>query len=154
MKKTFGIICLLALAGFLSGCGRPPAETAAVARPLAEAVAAIAPDAVELLRLPEQDLADVLGIPPEDYTEFVYLQESSLTAREILVLRTPDRDAAERVRGRVEAYLERRRRETRNYLPEAYRLLAEAKVEVKNSTVALIVGERAADEVRQLLAGE
>ena len=47
--------------------------------------------------------------------------------REILVLRAADAEAAQRVRDRVEAYLERRRKETNNYLPEAYKLLMAAK---------------------------
>ena len=154
MKKLTLILCLGLLACALAGCGQPVEKAPAAPRPLKEAVAAVAADAGELVAIPAADLEDVLGIPPEDYSEFVYLQENSLSGREILVLRAADAEAAQRVRGRVEAYLERRRKETDNYLPEAYKLLMAAKVEVKNHTVALIVGEQAADEVRKLMAGE
>ncbi len=153
MKRTLLAVCLLTLAFSLAGCGQPKEEVS-LPVPLREAVASAAPDAAEWLRLPAQELEDVLGILPQDYTEFVYLLEDSLSGREILVIRAADREAAERVRGLVEAYLERRRKETRDYLPEAYQLLAAAKVEIKNNTVALIVGEEAADETRKLLAGE
>lgn len=39
-------------------------------------------------------------------------------------------------------------------MPDEYALLEKAKVETKNNTVALIVGEQAAEETRKLMAGE
>ena len=54
----------------------------------------------------------------------------------------------------MENYLEMRRKETRNYLPEAYQLLTQAKVETKGLTAALISGAGAAEETKAILAGE
>ena len=154
MKKLLLTAVLIALVLSLAGCGQPKEEAPAVKLPLDELAASVAADAGTLLKLSAEDLEDALGITPEMYTEFIYLQDDAMTGREILALRTGRPEAAEQVRVKLEAYLERQRKETRDYLPEAYKLLSAAKVEVKNNTVALIAGENAAEETRKLLAGE
>ena len=164
MVKKLIAICLLILSVFaLSACGNQPkeAETPAYTdvppaerMALSDLVSSVIPDAGDLVSFDEEDLTDILGIEPEEYTEFVYLQENGLSGREILALRAVDADAAGRIAQRLENYLEQRRKETRNYAPEAYQLLAAAKVETKNLTVALVSGENAAQERAQLLAGE
>lgn len=157
MKKHLYLIAALLLAALvLSGCGGQKEETAAPAEKmtLQELVASVAPDAGELAPLNADDLADVLGIEMEDYTEFVYLQDDGLGGREILALRCPDESATARVAEKVEKYLEQRRKETQNYLPEVYQLLTAAQVETRGNTVALITGEGAQEQVKKLLAGE
>ena len=91
---------------------------------------------------------------PEDYTEFVFLQSEGTDGREILAVRAADKEAAERVAALAEKYLERRMKETRNYAPEAYQLLSEAKVRTKNLTVVLVIGQDASKEADFILAGE
>ena len=107
-----------------------------------------------MINLPGTDLEDVIGIDPADFTDAVYMQDEGMGGNEALVLRAQDEKAAERIVSMLEGYLEQRRKETRNYVPEAYQLLEKAKVERKNLTVALISGEKAAEESAALLAGE
>lgn len=156
MKKLLLIAVLALCVCLAAGCAaNPSAQDASKARlPLREAVEKAAADAAGLTELTADDLSDVLGIEPEEYTEFVYLQDDGLNGREILVLRAADADAAARLKEQVDSYLEQRRRETQNYLPEAYRLLNAAAVRTKGTTVALIVGADAARETDALLAGE
>ena len=59
-------------------------------------------------------------------TEFVYLQGDGLDGREILALRAADAAAAAHLKEQLDGYLEQRRRETQNYLPEVYQLLSKA----------------------------
>ncbi len=155
MKKHLLITLLLVFAMVLAGCAARQQDSApAQKKSLSELVSLAAPDAKDLVPLTADDLSDVLGIEPEDYSEFVYRQDDGLGGREILVLRCSSADKVPQVTERVEKYLEQRRKETRNYLPEAYQLLSEAKVEAKGLTVALFVGANAAEERRAVLAGE
>ena len=126
---------------------------AAAGKPLKELVSGVI-SAEGLVSLPRTDLEDIIGIDPEDFTEAVYMQDEGMGGREVLVLRASDKDAAARIASLLENYLENRRKETRNYAPEAYKLLEAAKVETKNLTVALISDEQAAKLTTSLLAGE
>ena len=91
---------------------------------------------------------------PEEYQEAVYLQSADMSGREIVAFRAKDAEAAKRIAQRLETYLEQRRKEARDYLPDAYRLLTDARVESKRLTVALFVGAKASDESTKFLAGE
>ena len=156
-KKKLLLIAVLALCVCLAaGCGaKPSAQGTDKARlSLREAVEKAAADAAGLTGLTADDLSDVLGIEPEEYTEFVYLQGDGLDGREILALRAADAAAAAHLKEQLDGYLEQRRRETQNYLPEVYQLLSKASVAVKGTTVALFVGADAARETDALLAGE
>lgn len=156
MKKGLLILCMLTAAIALSACGVQETQggTAEKVITLTEKVKGIASDTEELAELTAEDLTDVLGAVPEDCREFVFYQSVGTDGREILVIRSADRDAARRVAALAENYLERRRKETRNYAPEAYRLLTEAAVQTRNLTVALIIGPNAAKETEAVLAGE
>ena len=154
MKKTRIMALLCALALLLAGCGENK-NGSMTAVPLEEKVKAAAADADSLVPVPAEDLYDLMGISPEDYSEAVYLTSADgLSAREIIALRARDGAAAGRIADALNAYLSRRMDETRNYLPEEYRLLSQTKVERKNGTVVLIAGADAAEETRKLLAGE
>ena len=60
----------------------------------------------------------------------------------------------ERVAALLQNYLEGRRTETKNYLPEAYSLLSEAEVVREGCLVMLVIGEQADEEIRLLTAEE
>ncbi len=156
MKKVMLILCILAAAAILTACGGTTEESAATstAIPLADKVKSAAAGTEELAELNAEDLSDVLGAEAEDYREFIFLQSDGMDGREILVIRAKDKNAAEKLKGLAENYLERRLNETRNYAPEAYKLLSEAKVQTRNLTVALIVGPDAARETDAILSGE
>lgn len=153
LKKQTLLAALLLAALILSGCGAS-GTAPEKALPLKEAVEKAAPDAKELTPFSAEDLSDILGIEPEEYTEFVFLQEEGMGGREILAIRAASQTAAREIAQRMENYLEQRKRETRTYLPEVYQLLTATKVETKGLTVALFVGQNAAAEARTFLAGE
>ena len=154
--KRIMLLLLAAMLLVLGACSAPEKGAPASDAPasLAEKVNMIAEDAGNLAALTAEDLEDVLGAVPADYTEFVFLQSEGMDGRELLAVRAADRDAAGRVAGMAEAYLERRLKETRNYAPEAYKLLSEAKVRTKNLTVVLAIGPNGTQEADFILAGE
>ena len=152
MKKGWIIGILLLLALTLGACA--PKEEQKEKKALADTVTAAVKDAKDLVAWSEDDLADLLGILPEDYTEQVYLQGESLSGREIIVIRAKDQEAAGRIADTLNNYLDQRKQETQNYLPDAYKLLSNAKVETKNLTVALVVGESGPAESQAILKDE
>ncbi len=159
MKKRIMILGILAAAVLmLTACGAPKTspenEAGKVAVSLREKVESVIPDKDSLGPLTAEDLEDVLGVTPSDYSDFIFLQSEAMDGREVLVIRAADKDAAGKLTGIAESYLERRLNETRSYAPEAYQVLSQAKVQTKNLTVALIVGPDGAKETEAILAGE
>ena len=154
--KRFALLMLSLLLLFsLTACGQSaPKAASTLEKPLKELVDAASAGMTGLVSMPKTDLEDVIGIDPADYTEAVYRQDDQMGGQEIVVLRAADKDAAQRIAKQLETYLAQRQKETRNYLPEAYKLLENAKIEVKNQTVALISAEKASDIMARLLAGE
>ena len=153
MKKRW-IILLMLLALLLTGC-RGGESPKAEKLPLADAAAKALSDMDALVAYTADDLADILGVMPEDYTEAVFLVSSdALSGREAILVRAKDGSRLKSVRDALSNYLGQRMQETRTYLPDAYKLQSEARVETKNLTAALIVGPNAAEETRAFLAGE
>lgn len=181
MKKPGILLVLLLAAVLLTGCGSsqpaaPAAKEAAVpeqtdapvspetaqlpeaseetAGSLKAAVEAAVGDAAELAPFTAEELTDMTGIVPEDVADFVFLQGNGMDGREILVIRAKDEASADRVASLLEKYLERRKKEHRDYAPDAYKLLTDAKVERKGLLLAVISGKNAAAELSALLSGE
>lgn len=118
------------------------------------ALAATLGAAADLVPFTADELADMTGIAPEDCADFIFLQGDGMDGREILAVTAKDKDAGDRVKQQMEAYLQRRRDENRNYAPAAFLLLSDARVVRKGLTVVLISGANAATETELLLAGE
>lgn len=181
MKKPGILLVLLLAAILLTGCGSsqpaaPAAKETAVpeqvdasvspeaeqlpktsdepAGSLKAAVEAAVGDAAELAPFTAEELTDMTGIVPEDVADFVFLQGNGMDGREILVIRAKDEASADRVASGLEKYLERRKKEHRDYAPDAYKLLTDAKVERKGLLLAVISGKNAAAELSALLSGE
>ena len=109
-------------------------------------------DGAELIRLTEDDLLDLIGIEPQEYTDFVYLAApNALTGREIIVLQATDEEAAKRVAELLQGYLEQRMEEMRNYLPEVYQILSRSEVFREKMLVVLSMAAPAEDEAQLLL---
>ncbi len=158
MNKKHGLwlIALLLIAVTLAGC-QSSTENApkAAALPLREAIESALTDKENLVAYTADDLADLMGILPEDYTEALFLMGSdSLSGREIIAARAKDSDSLKKITEALNNYLAQRQQETRNYLPDAYKLQTQAKVETKNLTAVLIVGAHSAEETKAFLAGE
>ncbi|MBR2718864.1 MAG: DUF4358 domain-containing protein [Clostridia bacterium] len=151
MKKQWFVIALCCLLSCFALCAC--AETVEEEpHPLTEYVLSIAQDGEELIHLTEDDLLDLIGIEPQEYTDFVYLAATNaLTGREIIVLKAVDEEAAERLAELLQAYLEQRMNEMRNYLPEVYQILSKAEVLRKDLTLVLSMAAPTEDEPLLLL---
>ncbi len=155
MKKTLCLLLSLAMLCALTGCAGKDAQPApsTTSLPLSDLATQVLGGEHGLSALPKSDLEDIIGIDPADHTDAVYLQDE-MAGRELLMLRAKDAEAAGRIQELLTGYLEQRRKETRNYLPEAYRLLENAVVTMKGNTVLLCSDENAANLSTMLLAGE
>lgn len=152
MKKLSVLTLILALLGAL--CLTAMAETAEEAAPvtLLDRALLIAEDRDTLIEMTQDDLLDLIGIEPEDYTDFAYLAAiDALTGRELIILEATDEEAALRIVELLQAYLERRLQETRNYLPDVYRLLSKEEVLQKDLLVVLSLAAPIEDEAELLL---
>ena len=154
MKRAFLLIGITLLSLLLAGCQeKSPEKTAPL--PLREAVEKALTDKDSLVAYTADDLTDLMGILPEDYTEALFLVGSdSLSGREIVAVRAKDASTLKKTVDALQNYLSQRMEETRNYLPDAYKLQTQAKVESKNLTAVLIVDAYSAAETKAFLAGE
>ncbi|MBR5110141.1 MAG: DUF4358 domain-containing protein [Clostridia bacterium] len=154
MKKSSVslLICLFLIVLAFTGCQEQSKKTAP---PLGEAAEKALADRQSLVAYTADDLADLTGILPEDYTEALFLVGSdSLSGREVIAVRAKDAGCLNKVTEALQNYLSQRMEETRNYLPDAYQLQSQAKVESKHLTAVLIVGAQSAEETKAFLAGE
>lgn len=154
-KHIFWLIALMLVALTLSGCQQEKTAEKMASLPLREAVEKALTDKDGLVAYTADDLTDLMGILPEDYTEALFLMGSdSLSGREIIAVRAKDASSLKKITEALNNYLTQRKQETRNYLPDAYKLQTQTKVETRNLTAVLIVGAHSAEETRTFLAGE
>ncbi len=114
----------------------------------------IAEDGEELIQMTEEDLYDVIGIEPDEYTDFAYLTDhDSLSGREIILLCATDEEAAETLEEKLEEYRQYRLHMTQNYpdQAEAYRDLKQAEVQREDLLVVLSVAAPDPQEADLLL---
>ena len=132
--------------------------TAALAEEtLLDKVIRVAEDEKDLIRMGEDDLFDLIGIEPDEYTDFAYLaSRDSLSGREVIVLRATDETAARDMAEKLEEYRQYRMHMTRNYpdQADAYRLLSKAEVLQEDLLVVLSVGAPDPQEASLLLQEE
>lgn len=149
IKSTALMLVLVMILSVLAGCA--PKEK----KPLSEALPLALTSMEGMTKMPADELEMVADVTADEYDECIYYVASDgLTAREAVVVRAKDAANAKTVSAKLESYLNNRRTETRDYLPDQYQVLLKAKVEVKNNTVALIIGEKCAEETKRLMAGE
>lgn len=148
-KVILFIAGILILVLTLSGCGEKEKK------PLQQAVSEALSDTEGLMDFPLEELEMAADITQDEFSECVYLvSEDGISAREVIVIRAANDEKATDITQKLEAYLTRRQNETRDYLPDAYTLLKNARVERKGNTVALIVGDKASEETKKLLDHE
>jgi len=148
MKKMLALM----MAGILMiCCSIAGAETE---DPFRTMILSVLEDGEELEEMYLDDLSDLLGIEPSQYVEALWLMGDGLDGREVLVIRAVDEENAEEIREMLEIYLELRRKETQNYLPEAFQLLKAAEVLREDDLLMLIVGRNAQKEIKALIAAQ
>ena len=122
---------------------------------LMDRVLLLVEDATDLVVMGDDDLFDLIGIDPADCEDYVYLASAdAISGRELIVVIAKDDDAADLAEEMLQAYLESRLRETRNYFPEAYQALTEAEVVRQDRVLILSVAAPSADEAQILLPEE
>ena len=133
----------------IPSCAEKASET------LMDRVLRVAEDSSDLIRMDEDELYDVIGIAPEDYSDYAYLADyDALSGRELVLVRAVDEEAAERISTLLSLYLEHRLKATRNYLPDVYRALSEAAVRQENLLLVLSVAPPDPEEASLLLQEE
>ena len=136
-----------------SGNRAQPKETL----PLMDAAKKGFADFDKLTEYDGEEFYDIVGVAPDDYTEFVYRTGENgigLIAREIILVRAKDSEAVNRVLEALSRYRERRQTETRTYAPDIYAMLEKSAVSRKDLTVALIISDDSAKETQTFLSGE
>ena len=117
----------------------------------------VAEDGENLIRMSEDDLFDIIGIEPDEYTDFAYLAgHDSLSGREVIVLRATDATTARDMAEKLEEYRQYRLHMTRNYpdQADAYRLLSKAEVLQEDLMVVLSIAAPDPQEAGLLLQEE
>ena len=125
--------------------------------PLADAAKKAFADFDRLTEYDGEEFYDIVGVAPDDYTEFVYRtgeNDIGLVAREIILVRAKDGDALKRITGALAHYRERRQTETRTYAPDIFAMIDKSAVSVRNLTAALIISGDSAKETSAFLSGE
>ena len=108
MKKWILILFAVSMVLLLTACGNkttdnsaateaPAATEEAAGKTLRELAEEAIKDAGSLAPFDADDLAEMAGIQPEDYTDFVFLQGDVMEGREVLALRAKDDAAAEKL---------------------------------------------------------
>ena len=155
MKRTLSLLLTLLLACLAMAACAESAEPAEIPGTLLERVSRVAEDNEHLAVLTAEDLYDLVGVPPVDYEDFAYLADyDALSGRELIIVRAVDEEAALRVEEMLSQYLELRMRETRNYLPEAYKALSEAEVIREELLTVLSIAAPDPEEASLLLQEE
>ena len=138
MKKCFVLLLLLPGLIMMAGCQEAPEPQMNI--PLMEAARQALGEAEAFVSYPAEDLYELTGISPDDYTEAVFLRDrDTLSGREAIMIRTKDANSFQNVKEALERYLSQRLKETRDYLPNVYQLLCDAKVQGSGLTVSLII---------------
>ena len=152
MKRLIAV--LLAFVLLMSVMSFAAAEEGAEApRTLLDIILERIEDAKDLVVMTEDDLYDIVGIDPMDCEDFVYLAaEDALSGRELIVVIAKDEETADMAEEMLQHYLESRLKETRNYLPDAYQALSEAKVVRIGMCVILSVAAPSGDDAEILLS--
>ena len=134
-KGLFSVLLLLSLL-LLIGCQAAPEQQLS----LEETARQYFSDPDAFIAYTAEDLEDLTGIAPDDYTEAVFLRDSdTLSGREIILVRAKDVEAFRSAKEALERYLSQRKEETRDYLPEAFHRLNQATVEGTGMLVRLVV---------------
>ena len=138
MKKKAFVLLWLSAFLLLAGCQNAQVNQPDI--PLTEAARQAMADPDAYIPYTADDLYDMIGISPDDYTEAVFFKDKdTLSGREIILVRGKDAQSIPGITKALEQYLSQRKEETRNYLPNAYRLLCDAAVQASGLTVSLII---------------
>lgn len=139
MRKTAAALLMALLLILLAACGSAPAKNVDLPAlmtklPLAQE------DRDEMMELDAADLMTYYGIAEADVKQFAALMHTSgIDCDEIVLIEAADSAAAGRVKTALEARLEIKKNEMRDYLPDEYAVIAKCGVRQDGTLVAMIV---------------
>ena len=142
MKKTLLLMMALLLLAGLAACGQEKAP----APDMEERYAAIqkTEGAPDMVVVPPKKCAALYGIDPEDCAQqLVAICQNSLLADEYWLIEAVDADAADRIEALARTRLEQKEAELRNYAPEQYEVVRQARLLRQDCCVILLVSPRA-----------
>lgn len=148
MKKILATLSLiLALALCLTACGGGKSASSGGSADL-QAVLSEFKLSDEMMTLTLDDLNDVyfMGIDPDDVKQCAAaIHSSGINCDEIIMIEAASADAAERIKGTLEARYQSKLNETDNYLPEENAIIKKCSVTQNGNYVAMIVAPNAAE---------
>lgn len=105
--------------------------------------------AVELVD-PSQPSSDFIfnyyGIKLDEYEDFLFeISAEATSAEAVIVLKTNGSDQADSAKLLLEGYLDEKKLELEDYLPEEYTIVADSKVVEKNDYIYLVISHNASD---------
>ena len=141
MKRITALLLALSLL-LLVGCSGGAAKTADLAAVKTSLEGQF--DLTGMMALSEDDLLDMFGIKMDDVKQYVALvAKTSTSADEILLFEAKDKDAASRVREKVDNRYQAKLNEAKDYLPDEYAKIKACKVEASGNFISLIVSSDA-----------
>ena len=107
----------------------------------------------DVMDVTDNMLMSTYGIEADDVKSYAGIVDASgIRAAEVMLVEAKDADSAERVRAALQARLDNRRAQMKDYLPEVYATLEKSKVSVSGNYVALICDENQ-DKILSLYEG-
>ena len=101
----------------------------------------------DMMALGEGDMLDFYGIKAEDMEQFAAaITSTGISAKEIVLVKAADEDAAERVREQLDKRVSNRMAEFENYLPDQFDIVAHhSRVSRDGVYVSLIISSELED---------
>lgn len=140
MKTLCGLVCLLLCVALCACSSNTSGKTVDVKAAMDEIQSTY--EFSDVNEVTDNMLMSVYGIDQKDVKSYAGLTDASgIQATDIMLVEATDSDAAETVRAALQARLDNRKSQMKDYLPDVYATLEKSKVSVSGNYVALICDE-------------
>lgn len=140
MKTLCGLVCLLLCVALCACSSNTSGKTVDVKAAMDEIQSTY--EFSDVNEVTDNMLMSVYGIDQKDVKSYAGLTDASgIQATDIMLVEATDSDAAETVRAALQARLDNRKSQMKDYLPDVYATLEKSKVTVSGNYVALICDE-------------
>ncbi|MFR7477822.1 MAG: DUF4358 domain-containing protein [Acutalibacteraceae bacterium] len=151
MKTLCGLVCLLLCVALCACSSNTSGKTVDVKAAMDEIQSTY--EFSDVNEVTDNMLMSVYGIDQKDVKSYAGLTDASgIQATDIMLVEATDSDAAETVRAALQARLDNRKSQMKDYLPDVYATLEKSKVTVSGNYVALICDENQ-DKILSLYEG-
>ena len=151
MKTLCGLVCLLLCVALCACSSNTSGKTVDVKAAMDEIQSTY--EFSDVNEVTDNMLMSVYGIDQKEVKSYAGLTDASgIQATDIMLVEATDSDAAETVRAALQARLDNRKSQMKDYLPDVYATLEKSKVTVSGNYVALICDENQ-DKILSLYEG-